>query len=277
VTGRSLSVKFAVRVSNRLLIMINADLNNKTALITGAASGIGFATAQKFAQCGCTVALNDLPNNERLIQSVKALSDQGFKVIAAPGDAGDEASALAMVETAMNELGSIDFLVNNAGTPGTRSPIPANDMQTPDAAFWEKLLSVNLLGPWYCTKAALPSLRERGGAIVNTASTAGIVGNGSSSTYSATKAALISLTREHARAFGPDVRVNAIAPGVVESDWECRFDRSTEMLAGIPLKRAGLPDDYADAILYLCAGGSYVTGHTLVVDGGLTVGPSVTD
>jgi len=229
-----------------------------------------------FASVGCKVAMNDLPSNDRLTQSVNVLLDKGYQVIAAPGDTGNEASASSMVAQAVKDLHGLDFLVNNAGTPGTRSPIPPNDLDTPDADFWSQLLSVNLLGPWYCTKAAVVSLRDRGGAIVNTASIAGIFGNGSSTTYCATKAALISLTREHARAFGPDIRVNAIAPGVVESDWECRFERTDEMLASIPMKRAGLPEDYAEAILFLCAGGSYITGHTLVVDGGLTSGPSVT-
>ncbi len=256
--------------------MINANLENKTALITGAASGIGFATAEMFASLGCKVALNDLPDNKRLTQSVNALLAKGYHAIAAPGDTGNEASATSMVSQAIEDLNGLDYLVNNAGTPGTRKPIPPNDLDTPDAAFWAQLLSVNLLGPWYCTKIALPSLRERNGAIVNTASIAGIAGNGSSSTYCATKAALISLTQEHARAFGPSVRVNAIAPGVVESDWDCRFERTEEMLASIPMKRAGLPIDYAEAILFLCAGGSYITGHILVVDGGLTTGPSAT-
>jgi len=255
--------------------MISAQLKNKTALVTGAASGIGFATAQMLAENGAKVALNDLPDNKRLSESVELLLAKGLNVIAAPGDAGSEASASAMVNQAIDDLGGLDYLINNAGTPGTQSPIPPNDLDTPDSEFWMRLLSVNLLGPWHCTRAAISTLKKHGGAIVNTASIAGIAGNGSSSTYSATKAALINLTREHARAFGPDVRVNAIAPGVVESDWECRFERTDEMIASIPMKRPGLPEDYAEAILFLCAGGSYITGHTLVVDGGLTAGPSV--
>lgn len=254
--------------------MITADLHNKTALITGAASGIGLATAQLLAASGCTVALNDLPGNDRLTTEVDALTAQGFNALAAPADTGDQNSATSMVSSAIEALGGLDFLINNAATPGTSTPIPPNDLDTPDEQFWTRLLSVNLLGPWHCTRAAISALRERQGAIVNTASTAGIVGNGSSSAYSATKAALINLTREHARAFGPDVRVNAIAPGVVESDWECHFERTDDMLASIPMKRAGLPSDYAEAILFLCAGGSYITGHTLLVDGGLTLGPS---
>ena len=253
---------------------ISADLSGKTALVTGAASGIGFATARLLAENGCKVAVNDLPDNPRLQQAVDAITSNGFKAIAAPGNAGDETLATQMVKTAIADLGRLDFLVNNAGTPGTTSPIPAHDLDTPDQAFWTKLLQINLLGPWYCTRAAIDALQASGGAVVNTASIAGIYGNGSSSTYAATKAALINLTKEHARAFGPAVRVNAIAPGVVESDWECRFERTDEFMNKIPLKRAGMPEDYAEAILFLCAGGKYITGETLVVDGGLTAGPS---
>lgn len=254
--------------------MISADLSGKTVLVTGAASGIGFATAELFAMNGATVAINDLPGNPRLQQAVDQLKLKGFRCVAAPGDAGDAANARSMVEKAIEDLGGLNFLVNNAGTPGTNKPIPPNDMASQDEEFWQKLLSVNLLGPWRCTEAAIPALKKSGGAIVNNASIAGIVGNGSSSTYAATKAALINMTKEHARAFGPDIRVNAIAPGVVESEWECRFERSDEMIASIPMKRSGVPADYAEAIFFLCAGGAYISGHTLVVDGGLTAGPS---
>ena len=254
--------------------MISANLSGKKALVTGAASGIGLATAELLAANGCQVAVNDLPDNPRLADAVAAMQSKGLNVIAAPGDAGANETATAMVEHAIEDMGGLDYLVNNAGTPGTKTPIPPNDLDTPDQAFWERLLGINLLGPWFCTRAAMPALTKNNGAIVNTASIAGIFGNGSSSAYAAGKAALINLTKEHARAFGPDVRVNAIAPGVVDSDWQCRFDRTDEFMASIPMKRAGQPADYAEAIMFLCAGGSYITGHTLVVDGGLTAGPS---
>ena len=254
--------------------MISANLSGKKALVTGAASGIGYATAELLAANGCQVAINDLPDNPRLAEAVSALQAKGLTVIAAPGDAGAAETATAMVTRAIEDMAGLDYLVNNAGTPGTKTPIPPHDLETPDQAFWERLLGINLLGPWFCTRAAIPALTKNNGAIVNTASIAGIVGNGSSSVYAAGKAALINLTKEHARAFGPEVRVNAIAPGVVDSAWECRFDRTDEFMSSIPMKRSGVPADYAEAILFLCAGGSYITGHTLVVDGGLTAGPS---
>ena len=201
------------------------------------------------------------------------LRSEGLDVIAAPGNVGDAQTVSSMVRQAANTLGGLDYLVNNAGTPGTSTRIPAHAFDRQTSELWDKLLSVNLLGPFRCTVAAEPYLRAAKGAIVNTASVAGLRGNGSSSVYAATKAALINMTREHARALGPEVRVNAIAPGFVDSNWECKFERPDEYLESIPLKRKGMPADYAEAMLFLCAGAAYVTGETLVVDGGLTAGP----
>lgn len=254
--------------------MISADLSNRRALVTGAASGIGLATATLLARSGATVAINDLPDNKALHQVVSQLQAEGLEVIAAPGDTGNVNSVQQMVADTIEHLGGLDYLINNAATPGTRSPISPADFQSQDQAFWHKLLAVNLLGPYHCTAAAEQALRESHGAIVNTASTAGIKGNGSSTAYAASKAALINMTREHARALGPDVRVNAIAPGVVTSNWECRFEHSADFLNSLPLGRAGLPEDFAEAILFLCAGAAYITGEILVVDGGLTIGPA---
>jgi 3-oxoacyl-[acyl-carrier protein] reductase len=255
--------------------MIEAHLEGRKALVTGAASGIGLATATRLARCGARVALNDLPGNPALDRAVEGLRAEGRDAIATPGDTGSPEGARTIVGEAATRLGGLDYLVNNAGTPGTRSPIPPWDLEAQTDAMWEKLLAVNLLGPQRCTVAAVPWLREARGAVVNTASIAGIRGNGSSTVYCATKAALINLTREHARALGPEIRVNAIAPGTVDSNWECRFERPESFVHSIPLQRRGLPDDYAEVILFLCAGAAYVTGETIVVDGGLTAGPGI--
>jgi 3-oxoacyl-[acyl-carrier protein] reductase len=167
-------------------------------------------------------------------------------------------------------MDGLDYLVNNAATPGTRTPIPPADLDRQDEAFWLRLLSINQIGPFRCLRAAAPYLKASRGAVVNTASISGFGGGGSSSVYCSTKAALINLTKEWARALGPEVRVNAIAPGMVDSDWECRFPTDEAAMNRMPLRRVGRPEDYAEVILFLCAGAGYVTGHTVVVDGGLT-------
>jgi 3-oxoacyl-[acyl-carrier protein] reductase len=254
--------------------MITADLKGKKALVTGAASGIGLATAELLARMGAKVAINDLARSERLPKEVERLRSKGFDVIAAPGDVGDAKDAARMVETAAAAMGGLDYLVNNAGTPGTDRPIPPSDLERQDEAFWQKLLSVNLIGPFRCVRAAAPHLKKSRGAIVNTASISAFGRGGSSSVYCMTKAGLVSMTKELARGLAPEVRVNAIAPGLVQgSNWQCRWteDEVDSDVANIPLQRPGKIEDYAEAIFYLCAGAPYITGVTLMVDGGLSI------
>ena len=251
--------------------MITADLSGKVALVTGGASGIGLATVERLAQNGAKLAINDLAGNPRLEAEVARLRAAGRDVVPCSGDVSKPDEVNAMVEAAVRHFGRLDFLVNNAATPGTKAPIPPSDFERQDEAFWAKLLSINQVGPYRCVKAAAPHLRKAKGAVVNVASTAGLGYGGSSSVYVSTKAALIQLTREWAHALGPDVRVNAIAPNIVEgSGWECRFDPAAlaETAAKLPLRRAGRPEDYAEVIFYLLAGAGYITGQTIVVDGG---------
>ena len=251
--------------------MITCDLSGKRSLVTGAASGIGLATVELFARCGSRVALNDLPGNLRLETEVKRLQGSGFDVLATPGDVGDARDCERMVRQAVSELGGLDHLVNNAGTPATTSPVPPSDLDAIGEDMWQKVLSVNLVGPYRCTRAAAAALKESRGAIVNTCSVAGRTGVGSSTAYAASKAGLINLTQALAKALAPEVRVNAVAPGVVDSPWECRWSDEGDLdrIARVPLKRAGQPEDFAESILFLgCA--AYITGHTLVVDGGMT-------
>ena len=248
------------------------DLNGKRALVTGGASGIGLGTVKAFLRCGARVAINDLPGSQQRDEVVGQLKDEGHDVIPTPGNVGDPDDAPRMVKNAITALGGLDYLVNNAGTPGTTKPIPPSDFESQDEDFWNLLLNVNLIGPYRCTKAAAEALKESSGSIVNTASISAHAGGGSSSVYCATKAGLVNLTKEWARALAPRVRVNAIAPGAVDSPWMCRFeevdDKSEE--EAIPLGRIGSPEDYGEAILLLAAGADYVTGQTLNVDGGLT-------
>ena len=251
---------------------IQADLRGKCALVTGGASGIGLATVEALAQAGATVAVNDLPGSDALQREVARLTELGYAVIAAPGDVGSASDIIRMVGDAVAHMGRLDFLINNAATPGTRLTIAPSDLEAQTDAFWHKLLAVNLVGPFNCIKAAAPHLKASHGAVVNIASTAAFGGGGSSTAYASGKAGLVLMTRELSKGLGPEVRVNGVAPGWVgQSGWECAWDDAQANAAAkdLPLQRIGLPADYAQVIFFLCAGADYMTGQTLIVDGGL--------
>jgi 3-oxoacyl-[acyl-carrier protein] reductase len=253
--------------------MITYALSGNTALVTGGASGIGLATVELLASSGCRVAVNHLADDPRGAEEVAQLRAAGHDVIAAPGNVGDAGDCVRMVEQAVADLGHLNFLVNNAGTPGTRTSIPPSALDRLTEELWETVLQVNLLGVFRCAKAAAPALREAKGAVVNIASIAGIDSPGSSMAYGATKAGVISLTKNLARSLSPEVRVNAVAPGAVDSTWMVEWtpERRAASAEKALLKRRCTPEDLADVIVYLLAGGGMVTGQTVVVDGGLTL------
>ncbi|HUC09588.1 MAG TPA: SDR family oxidoreductase [Stellaceae bacterium] len=253
--------------------MINADLAGKAVLVTGAASGIGLAAVEHFSRCGATVALNFLPDDPRGPAAVERLKSEGRRVIGAPGDVSQPGRAEEMVVRATDTLGRLDFLVNNAGTPATPTPIPFSDLDALTEDFWSTILTTNLIGPFRCARAAAPALKNAHGAICNTASIAGVMGSGSSIPYATSKAGLINLTRSLARTLAPEVRVNAVAPGFVDSPWNKDWpaDRKEVSIGRTPLKRACRPEDIAETIFFLCAGAAMITGQTVIVDGGLTL------
>ena len=253
--------------------MIRYDLTGKTALVTGGASGIGFATAKMLAGFGATVAVNFLTDDPRGPEAVDKLISAGGKAIMAPGSVSDAKDAVRMVEQAVADLGRLDLLVNNAGTPGTRHRIAPPDLDLITEELWSVLLETNLLGVFRCAKAAAPALKKAGGAIVNTASIAGLGRAGSSLAYGATKAGVVSLTQNLARALAPEVRVNAIAPGAVDSSWmvEWSNEERQQSIERALLKRRCQPEDLAEVIVFLGFGAAMVTGQTVTVDGGLTL------
>src|SRR5438132_463425 len=220
------------------------DLGGKTALVTGGASGIGFATVEIFARRGARVALNHLPGDARGETAVEQLRAQGFDVISAPGDVSQPGAAERMVRDAIAALGRLDFLVNNAGTPATVEPVAPGDLDRLTEEFWTTILSTNLLGPFRCTHAAADALRAARGAVCNTASVAGLNMPGSSMAYGASKAGLISLTKNLARALAPQARVNAVAPGFVDTEWTKRWPqaRKAASIERTLLKRACTPE-----------------------------------
>jgi len=253
--------------------MLYADLKGRTAIVTGGASGIGLATVELLARNNARIALNHLPADPQGPAQIARLQNAGLDVIGAPGDVSDPDSAATMVTDAIKALGRLDYLVNNAGTPNTNKPIPPSELERLDEDFWHIILNTNLIGPFRCAKAAAPALRESHGAIVNTASIAGLGQQGSSSAYAASKAGLVSLTRSLARGLGPEVRVNAVAPGSVNSPWQKDWpeERKQEMIQRAALKRMCESEDIAEVIFFLCAGGRMITGETVVVDGGVTL------
>ena len=253
--------------------MIQADLSGRRAIVTGGASGIGLATVTMLARMGAKVALNYLPDDPQGPEQIARLTGAGMDVIGAPGNVAQPGVAESMVTTAIEALGGLDYLVNNAGTPNTPAPIPPSDLERLDEDFWQIILNTNLIGPFRCAKAAAGALRESQGAIVNTASIAGLGQQGSSSVYSASKAGLVSLTRSLARGLGPEVRVNAVAPGSVNSPWQKDWpqQRKQESAERAALKRMCEPEDIAEVIFFLCVSGRMITGETVVVDGGLTL------
>jgi 3-oxoacyl-[acyl-carrier protein] reductase len=250
--------------------MITADLGGKAVIVTGGSSGIGLAAVELFARCGATVAMNHLPDDPRGPAEIERLSSSGLAVIAAPGNVARAGEAEAMVEEAVQGLGRLDILINNAGTAASVTPIDFADLDAMTEEFWTTILSTNLVGPFRCARAAAPALKAARGAIVNTASVAGLGRRGSSIAYAASKAGIINLTRSLARALAPEVRVNAVAPGLVDTPWTKPWsdERKRGTLDRTLLGRLATPLDIAEAMLFLGAGAAFMTGETLVVDGG---------
>jgi NAD(P)-dependent dehydrogenase (short-subunit alcohol dehydrogenase family) len=253
--------------------MFSFDLRGRTALVTGGASGIGLETAHALARAGAQVAINFLPNDDRGPAGVAAIEAAGGRAVAAPGDLGKAEEAAAMVADAVERLGGLDLLVNNAGTPAITRPIPIADLDAITEELWSVIMNTNLMSVFRCSKAAAPALKASKGAIVNTASIAGISSVSSSIAYSASKAAVINLTKNLSRALAPDVRVNAVAPGSVASTWMVNWNEEEKSRSadGALLKRVCVPADIVEAIVYLGFYGSMITGQILVVDGGVSL------
>ena len=251
--------------------MITADLKGKAVLVTGGSSGIGLATAERFGRCGAKIALNHLPDDPRGAEQIERLRGEGLDVVGAPGDVSRPGVAERMVEQAAADLGRLDILINNAGTSNTVDPVPFEDLDAMTEEFWNVILATNLVGPFRCAHAAAQHLAKTHGSIVNTASVAGLGTRGSSIAYGASKAGLINLTRNLGIALGPEVRVNAVAPGLVDTPWTQPWpeERKRQYVDATMLKRIVKPEDIANAMLFLAVHPA-ISGQTLAVDCGLT-------
>lgn len=247
-------------------------LQNKVAIVTGAASGIGRATALRFGREGAKVVVADL-NDAGGMKTVHSITEAGGTALCVHTDVSNEADAVRMVRTAVEAYGRLDILINNAAI------CEGQDILDIEPAVWDRNLSVVLKSVYLCSRAALPPMiAQKSGAIVNIASVNGIIGLGNSA-YSAAKAGVINLTQNLACTYGKDgIRVNAIAPGTIQTEiWEPRVRQNPHVFDKIaswyPLKRVGKPEEIAAAALFLASDeASFATGATFVIDGGLTAG-----
>ncbi|HEV7195607.1 MAG TPA: glucose 1-dehydrogenase [Pedococcus sp.] len=248
------------------------DFTGQVALVTGASSGMGLATARAFAQAGAAVVLADI-NAEALTREAHALTADGQRVLAVTCDVADESNVAAAIATAVNTFGRLDLAFNNAGIQAP--PIDAADEP---AEVFDRVNAINLRGVWACMKHELTVMREQGsGAIVNCSSLGGLVGLPGRAAYHASKHGVIGLTKSAALQYAPrGIRINAVCPGTIATPMvedmiaKGELDHD-EAVANQPINRLGRADEIAAAVLWLCSpGASFVVGVALPVDGGYT-------
>jgi NAD(P)-dependent dehydrogenase (short-subunit alcohol dehydrogenase family) len=248
------------------------NFKGQVALVTGASSGMGLATAQAFAEMGAAVVLADI-NDETLRTATDGLVGAGHRALGVTCDVSDEDEVAALVERTIESFGRLDMAFNNAGIQ-----VPPSDAADEPADIFDRVNAVNLRGVWACMKHELRQMRAQGsGAIVNCSSLGGLVGLPGRAAYHASKHGVIGLTRSAALEYAPrGIRINAICPGTIETPMVADMIAKGELdvaeaVANEPIGRLGRPDEIAAAVLWLCSpAASFVVGVALPVDGGYT-------
>ena len=253
------------------------ELSGRVALVTGGAGGIGGAVASQLAAAGIgAVAINYRKSDKAAEELAKEIERRGVKALAIQADVKSDNEVRRMMDNIRTHFGRLDVLVNNAGMTHW---IRLSDLDGLTDDIWDEILDVNVKGAFRCTRAASPMLAQHGGMVINVSSISGIIAPStmSSLAYGTAKAALIHMTRGLAVALAPNIRVNCVAPAFTDTPWmrEHYGDEYQQVMAkaasGYPLQRIASPGDVAGAIVGLVTGGDFVTGQTLIVDGGLSL------
>jgi 3-oxoacyl-[acyl-carrier protein] reductase len=246
--------------------------SRRAAVVSGSATGIGAACARHLAAAGLNVVINYTKSADEAEATAEACRALGVEALVVQGDVAEDADCRALAAAALDAWGDLDVLVNNAGT--TRF-VAAGDLESLTADDFAAIFAVNVTGAYQLTRAAAPHLKAAGGAVVNVSSHSGFSGIGSSMAYAASKGALNTLTLSLARALAPEVRVNAVCPGFVDTRWFAGRLNPAEMAAFraraaevAPLGLLVTPDQVAEAVCWFALGGRAITGQLLVVDGG---------
>ncbi len=247
------------------------QLTGQVALVTGAGVGIGRAIAVSYAREGARVVVNYSRSRREAEETATLVTRAGGEALTIQADVSRDAQVRAMVEQALGAFGRIDILVNNAGITAF---VDFADLDGLTEDVWDRLYRVNVMGTFFCCRAVAAPMKKQGrGRIINLASVAGLAPQGSSIAYCCSKAAVVQLSKCLAKTLGPEIQVNVIAPGfIAETRWNVgrpNLDAIVEKVSqGAPLKRVGLPEDIADAALFLATRGDFMTGDVMVVDGG---------
>ena len=245
--------------------------SRKVALVTGAATGIGRAAAVALAEAGFDVVINYSRSEQAARTTAEQAQAKGAKTLLFQCDVSDDRCVRKMLEAAKHEFGRLDALLNNAGTT---TDIKAKDFEGMTAEEWDRVFAVNVRGVFQVTRAAVPLLRASKGCVVNTASIVGLRPGPQPLPYAASKAAVVNLTKTLAYNLGPDIRVNAVAPGWMEGDWMQRMlkDKYEDLMGkrakATPLKRCVTAEDVAETMMSLVQSNRFVTGEVIVIDGG---------
>lgn len=247
------------------------NFTDKVIVITGSTFGIGKSTAIEFAKRGAKVVLSDYVEDQ---DTLKIIQENQGDAIFVKCDVSKEEDVKNLIKETIKKYGRLDYAFNNAGIEGT--PAPATDCSNDN---WERTININLTGVWYCMKYQIPEmLKSGGGAIVNNASIAGIVGFPGLPAYVASKHAVVGLTKNVALDYAKqNIRVNAVCPGVIHTPMVDRFTGQDpavleQMVAAKPMGRVGQPEEIADIVMFLCSNASsFITGQAIAVDGGMTV------